>query len=312
MKNLVKILYIIAVIFAIGCEDVFEDDISESEFFLLAPADNLSTFNTNITYWWEYVEGARDYNLQVVKGSFDAIESLELDTVISENKYIYDMPSGVYQWQVIALNNSSCTYSNIHNLTVADTTGNDILPITLIEPSLEYYNTTELLFSWSYEGSSPSYRFEIRKGDWEDNDIVLSKIISVDSYTATLYEGTYNWGVKIENAEGNFITDEISIDTTAPSAPELTEPLDTEIITENTISFSWERETLNGAPIEFDSLFISDENTFSAANTTGYKVEGSTTDITINDNDTYYWKVVSFDQAGNKGEFSEINEFTLE
>jgi hypothetical protein len=111
--------YVIAIlVFVVGCDDLFEEDLSNSMVLLYAPSDSISINNQNVTFWWDSLRDANEYNLQVVSQSFDAIEFLALDTTLTNTKFIKELPSGNYQWRVKALNSHSEAVSDIWSFTI--------------------------------------------------------------------------------------------------------------------------------------------------------------------------------------------------
>ena len=113
----------VVILMLAACEDIFEPDLEDKIVQIIAPEDGLQTVRQTNTFWWEYVEGALEYNLQIVNPSFDYILKLELDTNITENQFTYTLTPGSYQWRVSAFNFSSATPYTMHTLTIIDTTG---------------------------------------------------------------------------------------------------------------------------------------------------------------------------------------------
>ena len=54
-----------------GCSDFIVKDITDETVKILAPPDSFHSNSPEITLWWEEVDGAEDYNLQIVSQSFD-------------------------------------------------------------------------------------------------------------------------------------------------------------------------------------------------------------------------------------------------
>jgi hypothetical protein len=92
-----------------GCTDIFEKNLDFNKVTLLCPADSVHTVLKNITFWWDGIDGASGYNLQIASPSFSLIEILVLDTVITANKFKYSLTPGTYEWRVNAKNSSSFT-----------------------------------------------------------------------------------------------------------------------------------------------------------------------------------------------------------
>lgn len=118
MKSILRNLLIICAILAPACDDIFEKDISDEKVELLAPSDNVSTGELKNIFWWETMDGALWYELQVVTPRFSNIISLKLDTTIEVNHFQISLQPGVYQWRVRALNGSSSTQFTTNTLTI--------------------------------------------------------------------------------------------------------------------------------------------------------------------------------------------------
>ena len=100
----------------IRCDEMFETDISNEEVILLSPVDSTETDKFNQVFWWNQVPEADYYNLLVVRNSFDQIEELILDSVITGNQFKVILDTGKFQWQVIAFNYHYETSSAVFNL----------------------------------------------------------------------------------------------------------------------------------------------------------------------------------------------------
>ncbi len=101
-------IIIVAVSFT-ACDDIFEKDISAEVPEIITPADGQSLSGTDLLFWWNYMNGADYYQLQVAKPGFELIEKLVADTVIEINKFIFTFEAGTYEWRIRACNNAYCT-----------------------------------------------------------------------------------------------------------------------------------------------------------------------------------------------------------
>lgn len=101
-----------------GCSDIFEKNLEQQKVNIIGPADSLITSQRSFTFWWDYVEGATGYQLQIVEPSFLDVERLILDTIITENKFGYSLIPGRYQWRVSGVNSTSATLFTTYTLMV--------------------------------------------------------------------------------------------------------------------------------------------------------------------------------------------------
>ena len=85
MRKVIISFFIFVLIFILGCGEFFEPDLSNKRVTLLAPADSTETPLSLITFWWDHLNDADWYHLQIVTPNFDYPVSLVLDTNITEN-----------------------------------------------------------------------------------------------------------------------------------------------------------------------------------------------------------------------------------
>lgn len=120
-KYTIRLIYSLIILSCLSCTDIFETDISGSSVELLAPVDSLTTKSNSQVFWWNYLNGALWYELQVVSPSFSAVSSLNMDTLIEKNNFQLTLQPGVYHWRVRALNGSSTTGYTENVLNISDT-----------------------------------------------------------------------------------------------------------------------------------------------------------------------------------------------
>jgi hypothetical protein len=286
-----------------------EDDISEEQFTIYSPSDNLITKNNSIHFWWEDIIGATHYNLQIVKNKFDSAAILVVDTNITKNKFLHTLDNGNFEWRIKACNQSSSSeyfYYSL-NITQDENISSDV--IVLSNP-LNYDTTNNVLinFNWLFLPDANEYVFEI----WTPNysgSCVLSTTIDTNSFNYSLNEGSYEWGVRGINEyySTEFSKRFLFIDTCQPSKPTLIAPINTAAIINSQISFDWQRYNDSGSSIH-DSIYFYSDTTgtnllFKSKCTFSYYIDS----LGVGD---FYWQVQSFDKAGNASPKSEIWKVT--
>jgi len=100
------ILFLGIVILLNACTDILETDISGQEVKILSPLDRATVTTPQSIFWWEPLDGATQYELQVVSPSFKSIINLHADTVLKQNIFTMELPQGVYQWRIRAQNSA--------------------------------------------------------------------------------------------------------------------------------------------------------------------------------------------------------------
>jgi|ERR1035437_3525948 hypothetical protein len=104
-----------------SCDDIFIKDISNTEITIECPKDGFTTSSTSeILFWWDNLDGATRYDLQIVSPDFTNITQLNLDVSIDSCKYTLTLPSGNYQWRIRASNDAYVTQFTTRNLFIKD------------------------------------------------------------------------------------------------------------------------------------------------------------------------------------------------
>ena len=82
MKEIVKYtaLFLILATGFFSCDDFVEKDIDNEVISLLSPKNNLLTIQPTHTFWWDLLDGAEVYNMQIVEGTFSAVTYSDLGT----------------------------------------------------------------------------------------------------------------------------------------------------------------------------------------------------------------------------------------
>ncbi|HEX2921894.1 MAG TPA: hypothetical protein VHO50_12095 [Bacteroidales bacterium] len=109
MKYFFSFLFLLTLLGHYSCTDIFETDLTAAEVELLSPSDGLSTKEKSQRFWWNYVDGATGYEIQIVKPDFVATSSVRLDTTIQKNYFKLSLQPGSYHWRIRAYNGTSTT-----------------------------------------------------------------------------------------------------------------------------------------------------------------------------------------------------------
>ena len=306
----------LAVIFAIffACEDVFEEDLDNDRIVLLSPPDSFITNVLAHTLWWEPVEGALNYQVQIVSPNFNNIQQLVVDEVLENTVTIYEhtFTPGIYQWRVRATNGGSSTPYATRTITIDSTTDLTGQTVQLINPTNnDTTNQMQHIFQWAALFSATYYRLEVRSPDF-NGTILFSDSTTNSSLNLTFTgEGSYGWGVRAENDESvsSYSSRGLYIDTAAPNTPVLLSPAQDSLFPSKQFTLSWDRGSVTGSSIR-DSLFI-----YSDANRQNIALEEVVSATSYSDSlqtaGTYYWEVRSIDKATNTSDFSTLRTFRL-
>jgi hypothetical protein len=311
IKKLIAALFVIAISFSACQKDIIVKDIKDKIVTALSPPDGFNTPNNSITFWWEKVDGAEKYNVQIVSPSFSNIQQLITDTSVTTDKFTKVLTPGTYQWRVRAANNGGETTWTTRTLTIDTSSNLAYSSVILLSPADSFYtNTLSHTFSWASVSNATLYTFN-----------VLSSNYTYSTTSAALTfptEGTYTWKVRAENSFSfsPYASRVIVIDQTAStSTPSLNYPLngatavhsDT-LLKWTTISDSYKDVVLISAASDFSVVTKLDTVSTSTALLRTYPI----TNISNASGNTYYWKVKSVDRAGNAGNYSSSRSFSVQ
>ena len=99
-RNKYFIVFLITIIVVSGCSEIFEDDISESSVTIISPVDNYVSNSTQLVLWWNEIDGADWYHIQVVSPSFDSVQCLHIDSNAIGENMTFSGSAGKYSWRI--------------------------------------------------------------------------------------------------------------------------------------------------------------------------------------------------------------------
>lgn len=305
------IVYIVILTCTTSCEDFIERNLEKKSVTVLAPYDGFLSNGASVTFWWEELKGAREYNIQVVKPSFDAINSVVLDTNVTEDKLIYNFLPGYYQWRIKAKNGGSESKYVTLNFSVDSSQSLNNQIVSLISPSNGTFSKSRTVtLKWNQLSYADDYRVIILN---ENNSILYDNPAVADDELSYTFDndGTYKWKVRAQNASSVSLysnPNEITVDATTPGiAVGLT--VTKSVTIPRNFTFTWTRATDSGTELK-DSVYLYDN----AATITPIKQKLANTASHIDSvsiDGTYYWRIKTFDKVGNISGFSTTNTFTI-
>ncbi|MEM7087109.1 MAG: hypothetical protein AAF489_13060 [Bacteroidota bacterium] len=307
-----KQLYILLVttLSLLSCEEgglLIENDISTDQVTLLAPSENAQIASNSIQFDWEALEDATSYELQVVTPNFDNPVQFVVNEILdSLTNFESILEVNPYEWRVRAKNsNYETSYSSASFEVIPVSNFSDNTVVLLSPENNLITNESEQELSWEPINEAITYRIQLL-----ENGAVISEENTTKTVAAiTFSEGSLEWQVRAENGLENtaYAARNILIDITAPNAASLVSPADQSIITTPTVSFNWTREPLAGST-EIDSLFIYRNSALTDLVLKDQATAPFETDL---ENNTYYWLIKSYDEAGNESAPSGTFSFTL-
>lgn len=313
LKNLSKVLLGLALL-STGCKEFIEPSIDKKNVELLAPANGTESTQYKQTFWWNTVENAFQYRLQVVSPAFSNASVLVLDTLINTNKFTYTLDPGNYEWRVSAENGSSATpYTKaafiIHPTSIEEQR------VQLQSPANNTVtNQSSAVFRWLKLYGADKYRLQIDTNNFEDEaTLFFDKTTPNEEFSVMLTKDkAYRWRVKAQNAtvESKWSAiQNITLDKMPPGQVFLTAPINNQVVAKS-VSLRW--EGLTEAKKYQLYVFKSDGSSIYSNN---FPAIVTSTSFTFNEaasGEKVYWQVRALDEAGNAGAFSELRSFTIQ
>ncbi|PTQ92446.1 hypothetical protein C8P68_11246 [Mucilaginibacter yixingensis] len=300
---------------ASSCKEFIESDISGSKIQPEAPGNNYQSANYNVQFWWDQVDDALTYRLQVVAPKFDSVSRLVLDTVVKTNVFSINLEPGVYQWRVQAENGSSKTaFSTGRNFTIFFSSIKQ-QKVQLTSPANGFLtNQATIAFQWGSLYGATKYRLEIDTNSFADeNTLVYNQVTPAQQLNFNFQKDqTYQWRVRAENdtaqAQWSAINT-MTYDHTPPNRVNLTAPANNQSLS-LPASLQWSATTTATKyklyVLRADSTTLYNSTFPVALSTTNYNFNLGTTGETI------YWKVSAIDAAGNEGQASTLRHFVIQ
>ena len=309
---------LLSLLMVTACDDVFEEDLSSRNVRLRTPADQGTFSSGNLDFWWDEVDGATSYRLEVVEGTFQDPRALALDTVLSRNTFSFFLNSGDYEWKIRASNQSSFTTSEAWHFSVDSTFNLDNERVVLVSPvDGECLNDTLLLISWlDIPQPGINYFVDIRKGDFDDQvDILRFETFENQILVAIppSQEGALSFGVRAVNDFGAtpYASQDFSLDLTSPAQAVLTAPASAASVDTGSVVFRWQASVDVGCSVT-DSLLIFSDSTLSTLETATGITDGSAQAVVFLNQGDYWWLVQREDLAGNRSQASAIRVLYVE
>ncbi|MDO8999668.1 MAG: hypothetical protein Q7W45_07885 [Bacteroidota bacterium] len=316
-KVIVVSIVLLTLIISNACKkDFIVEDIKNKTLVILAPANNLVTTSNLVTFWWEVLDGAEKYNLQVVKPSFTSLISIVADTNITGTKFNLTLLPGNYQWRIKAINAGGSTAYQQFNLTVDTTSNLSTQLVSVISPQTNYLTAAnKIVFNWNSLNTALTYEILLLNST---GGTIKDTVTASTSYTYTFPSSSANYSWKVRAQNNSSISQynsasTFTIDLTAPAAPSLTTPVHGAIVTP-TNNLGWNRV---GAPdAKSDSIFIATDSAFTNVISRTRTYQQSILISALNNtppatSTVYWWKLRSIDSVGNRSVYSSQLKFKL-
>lgn len=314
MKVFKKLLRMWMLLMVVSCSTWQEPQIDNEVVEIFIPRDSLVTDIATQLFYWYGVEWALKYELQIASPNFARIDRLMLDTNVTDTKFEFTLPPGEYEWSLRAYNGSSSTGYTVHKLYIDSTLDLSNQTLVLMKPAdRDTSNRGLYLFEWQNLYNADYYRFELYQPNIGGQLITSREVQSDTLKYRPQIEGAFEWRVKAINSgsQTTYFNREFYRDATPPQAPVLTSPPNDDFINNGIVDFTWNSSSEGGASIR-DSLFLNTDSTFALKPYARYSTQKGELQVDTLSSGTYYWRVRSYDKAGNIGSWSVGRKFILQ
>ena len=300
------------VIMITSCKDIIEPSIKNHKVSLEAPGNQYQSSSYAVNFWWDEVEDALKYHLQVVTPDFNQIDGLVLDTLVATNKFVINMQPGNYTWRVRAENGSSQTSYSATRSFMIKTSSLTQQTIQLIAPVNNLLtNQASVVLQWGTLYGADKYQLELDTNNFaNENDLVYNQAMPGGQYTFVIpKDKTYQWRVRAQNDTSKSQWSNIYIftyDHMPPAKVSLIAPTEGQLVNAP-VSLQW-NNTVTAVKYKL-YVFKSDSTTVYGPGFPILLNSNSYTLATGSSGDRIYWKVSAIDAAGNEGASSVPRSF---
>lgn len=297
-----------------SCKDFIEPSLEKRKVVLLAPANQSESGKYQVGFWWEPVEDALYYRLQVVSPDFAAASTLIADTLLNGlNKLNLTLDPGKYEWRVRAENGSSQTAYTSAAFTIHESSIEE-QKVILSSPGSNYLSNQESVqLKWNALFGAELYRLQIDADNFGDEaKMIYNGTLTGLSYSFTFpKEGAFKWRVRAEKAAIQSKWSDVfnlSYDITPPAKVSIVAP-GNGVSVSKPVSLQW---TAVATAKKYKLyVFKNDKTVYSTVFPA--LVNGTSYSFNLGEpGEKVYWRVSALDEAGNEGPLSEEMNFTLQ
>ena len=222
MKKFIILIFAMALIYS--CEEIISvPDISEDFIVLIAPADGTVLEDIDVTFSWEEIEFAEEYQIQVAQPNFTNANQVVLDTILGDSvqsfrSFSTTLAPNMYQWRVRGFNDNFQTDYTTQSFKI-DTLQTDVDISDQLVTAIAPVDNAEITagninFNWEAVANATMYQLQIAYPNFQSPiQIVRDTLITTPLYTTTLESNDYQWRVKAMNIsyETAYTTQSLSV-----------------------------------------------------------------------------------------------------
>lgn len=318
MKTISTILLVAVSTLFFSCEDILEEDITNSIVPSVSPTENETISSNVVNFQWNTIKGAKKYRVQVFTNNLVIV----MDSLIGDkSKLTLPIAPGSYKWRVRGENAGyQSTYSFPISFSVIQSNDLTNQQVVLSSPINGLYtNNTSLICTW--QDLTPADYYELELVNNTAGQTIVTQQSNITNTSVTLnnanlaQDAEYQWKIKAVNASSatTFSSRIFYVDRVNPNQPQNSLPANnsTQVINQ-AINFTWTSPSDSGiiqSPITY-TIEFSNSSTFA----TILQLSNSTTSAisqTFSSAGDYYWRVKAKDAATNSSTYSTPFKFTI-
>ncbi|MEW5691780.1 MAG: hypothetical protein AB1765_00625 [Candidatus Hydrogenedentota bacterium] len=276
----------------------------------ISPSSGVETNAVNITFSWttssDTGAGLSRYRLQIDTAGTFVNNLVDSYNGLLTSTSVLLPPNDTYYWRVIAIDLVSNTGAMLTDSVIIDTSFPDTPRLLL--PILGYEtNVVAITFRWDTACDSVSglsgYRIQIDTS----NTFASLKIDTylgnrTDTTLSLIPNDTYYWRIIAIDDVGNTSVSSDSyliIDTLSPTVPSLVSPASSLCTNAIAVTFDWDTSYDTGSGLSYYKIQIDTSGNFTTLIFDTQIITRTDTTLSLQPNDTYYWRIIAFDDVGN-------------
>lgn len=224
-----------------------ERDISAGVPIAVSPLNGTETDRSNVLFSWNPLSGARRYRLTVASPSIATPQWLVVDSLLEETSHMLELPDGLYEWRIRALNDAFESEPDTHAFRVRSEKDLTKEQVSIVAPAAgAALSRSETVFSWNPLPGAEQYRLTVASPSFEQMEWLAADVTRPETQcTLELPDGAYQWRIRAinESSQTDPLTHSFRVQTgTDISGRSITviAPVDGMETDRKEVAFSWE------------------------------------------------------------------------
>jgi hypothetical protein len=296
--------------------DYIVEDLTGKSVAIISPADSATATTTTPLIWWNKINDATGYRIQIVWPNFTAVQQLVYDTLATGDRFVPTLtPGRTYTWRIRPENGATTGEWVTRKLTIDSTIDLSQQNVVITQPVNNFSTSnSSVTFGWNPISEADLYRIEVRNVSTQA--VVTATTVVNSAWSSSFAEGAFEFHIRAEKTSGSdvspYSTLSFTVDQTGPAAPTLITPADNGILSlPTTVNFDW----TSGTDAFTDSLFIATDSLFTTIveqrSFSGSQGSWAWSNAQATGTGYYYWRLRSYDAAGNASPYSTRFRFRI-